>query len=171
MNVIVLMAGRGTRTNDLTLIPKPLIPLKGKTMIEWVIKTLNIDANYFFITRKYEYEEWNIELNRKLNELKKDCNIIEIDIVTEGPACSALLAKDYINNDEELIVVNCDQIMHWNSEDFLNTCRREDLDGVVVTQNQQNPKNSYIALDENGYGTLCKEKELISNHALTGLHF
>lgn len=171
MNIIIPMAGRGSRTNDLTSIPKPLIPIKGKSMIDWVIKSLKLKGNYFFITRRYAYKEWNVQLNKILDNTCPGCKIIEIDYITEGPACSALIPKNDINNNEPLIVVNCDQIMHWDSQKFLETCNREDLDGVLVTQNKSTIKNSYIALDEKGYGIAVKEKEIISSHALTGLHF
>ncbi|NJO91141.1 MAG: NTP transferase domain-containing protein [Chloroflexia bacterium] len=140
MNIVIPMAGRGRRTNDYSDMPKPLADIHGKTMIEWVVKTLNIEGKYIFITRKYEHDVWNEILNETLGKLSKDIEIIEIDYVTEGPAASALLAKEFINNDESCIIGNCDQIMEWNSNDFLNTCNRKDLDGVVITQNQFNPK-------------------------------
>ena len=59
------------------------------------------------------------ELRTWLMRYTPDCKIIEIDYLTEGPACSALLFEEDIDNQDELIIANCDQIMTWNSEQFL----------------------------------------------------
>lgn len=171
MNIVIPMAGRGKRTNDYSDLPKPLIEIHGRPMIDWVIETLGIDGKFIFITRRYDYYLWNTLLNTVLEDLVDDLEIIEIDYVTDGPASSALLAKDLINNDEELIIGNCDQVMDWKASGFLKKCRKKDIDGLVITQNQNNPKNSYIQLDENGYGIRLAEKEMISDHALTGVHY
>ena len=41
MKAIVLAAGKGTRLRPLTYgIPKPLLPLKGKPMLDWVIRSI-----------------------------------------------------------------------------------------------------------------------------------
>lgn len=171
MNIVIPMAGRGKRTNDYSNMPKPLIDIHNRPMIDWVIKTLRVKGRFIFITRRYEYYLWNSLLNQVLKELVENPQIIEIDYVTEGPASSALLAKDLINNDEELIIGNCDQVMDWDANHFLNSCHVDGVDGVVITQKQNNPKNSYIELNENGYGIRLAEKEMISNHALTGVHY
>lgn len=168
MNILIPMAGRGTRISG--QVPKPLFKIFGKPMIYHVIKSLNLDGNYIFITRKYENEEFNIELKKILNDLCENPKIIDIDYITNGPVSSALLAKDYINNDERLIISNCDQIMNWNSNKFKNKLT-ENLDGVVVTYNKITNKNSYIKIDENGYGIELKEKEIISEYSLNGIHY
>jgi len=171
MNVIIPMAGRGTRTQDLTQLPKPLIEINGKTMIEWSVKTLNIKGQYIFITRKYENEEWNEKLNSVLNSITKNPFIFQIDYVTEGPACSALIAKVVINNDRPLIITNSDQILKWDSSKFLEVLSKDDFDGLVTTWDKIATTESFIELNEEGYGIRLKEKEIISNHPLNGVHY
>jgi len=171
MNILIPMAGRGTRTMDLSQLPKPLIEIKGKPMIQWSVETLNIPGKYIFITRKYENEEWNKRLNQILNSITNNPFIIEINHVTEGPACSALMAKSFINNEIPLIITNSDQILKWDSSKFLDAIAKEDHDGLVTTWDKISITESFIELDKNGYGIRLKEKEIISNYPLNGIHF
>lgn len=164
------MAGRGERfLKDGFTRPKPLINVDNKTMIEYAIESLDIKGNYIFIVYKYSDESLNKELNDILN--KYTDKIISIDYITEGPASSALLAKELINNEEPLIITNCDQIMNWSSTHFLNHLRSSNLDGVVVTYDSITPKNSYIKLKQDGLAQRLAEKEVISKYSLNGIHF
>lgn len=169
MNIVLPLAGRGNRVTG--PVPKPLLPILGKTMIEWAVDSLNIDGHYIFITRMYENREFNMALNAILNIMKPNCTIIPIDYVTEGPASSVLLAKEYINNEEPLIVTNCDQYLNWNSADFLSYVRHNDCDGCVVTYMVEKAANSYAAIDPNGFVTRIAEKQIISPYSLNGVHY
>ena len=70
-------------------------------MIQWVIESLNLNANYIFIIQKEHQEKFNIKSVLKI--LQPNCKIIELDHLTEGAACTTLLAKDFINNSNPLI--------------------------------------------------------------------
>jgi dTDP-glucose pyrophosphorylase len=168
MQIIISMAGLGSRFSDRGfLTPKHMIKINDKTLIELAISSLDITANYIFIIRKTND---NDELKLLLRKLKQ-CDIIEIDYVTEGPATSCYLAKDLLNLDEELIITNCDQILEWNSIRFLSICREKNYDCGVLTYNSENKKNSFIKCDEQGIASEIKEKEVISNIALVGVHY
>lgn len=153
LNILIPMAGRGARFLEYEK-PKPFIDVLGKTMIERVIENIG-KANYTFITLKY-YELPGL--------------VIVSDSVTEGPACSALLAKDYIDNDTPLIIVNCDQIIRdFDLSKFLEFS--SECDGVLGCFISHSPKNSYVKLDANGCVIDVKEKIVISNIATNGLHY
>ena len=94
MNVLIPMAGRGSRfaTQGYTF-PKPLIDVKGKPMIQVVVDNLNIKAKYTFIVQKEHYEKYSLQY--LLNLIAPDCNIVQVDGITEGAACTTLLAKNY----------------------------------------------------------------------------
>ena len=168
MNILIPLAGRGSRFNKYNL-PKPLINIFGETMISYAVKSLDIEGFYYYITRKYDDYSLNKKLNNLLRDLTPNCRIIEIDYTTEGPASSALLAEDFINNDESLIIANCDRISNWDSKDFLNSVGNSD--GVVVTWNNIAPTESYIELDQYGNGIRLAEKQIISDHPLCGIHY
>ena len=171
MNIVIPMAGSGKRFIDAGFVkPKPLIDINGKTMIQRAISTLGLDGQFVFIIRKYEDDNFNQELRNVLSETVNDFKIIELSDITEGAACTCLMAKKYIDNDDELVIANCDQIMEWNTSEFLKFVKDDSLDGGVVTYEAQTTKNSYIRLDENGFGIELAEKKVISNHSLNGIH-
>jgi len=108
MNVVIPMAGAGSRFESAGYtFPKPLIDVNGKPMIQTVVENLNIEANYIFIVQKEHYERYN--LNHFLKLLAPNCTIIQVDGMTEGAACTALLAKKFIDNDQPLLISNSDQ--------------------------------------------------------------
>lgn len=166
INVIIPMAGLGSRFPKEQYLPKPLIDVNGKPMIVRAIESLNIDAQYHFIIRQDEYTHIVKDIISKVVKLPR---FIEVSQTTEGPACSALLFKRFINNDDELIITNCDQIMEWDSNLFFHNVRL--YDGAVVTYYNDTDKNSYARIDKQGHVVEIREKDVISNISLNGIHY
>ena len=166
MNIVVPMAGLGTRFSSSGFsLPKPLIPIQGKPMIQRAVDSIGQAGNYVFIIQN------NPKINDVLKSMYPASAIIQIDYVTDGPASTCLLAKKYINNDEPLLIFNCDQIMWWDAAAFSMYLESCDYDGVVVTYTESTPKNSYAKLNRNGRVVKVVEKEVISNVSLNGIHF
>jgi len=169
MNIIIPLGGLGKRFADEGFKnPKPLIKIDEKPMILWAIESLGTSGNYIFILRKSFGSD---RIREVLENTVKGCKIIEIDYLTEGPASTCLLAKEFINNDEELIIANCDQIMWWNGDYFINSVRNSRYDGVIVTYYANTSKNSYAKINQHGDVVEVKEKEVISNISLNGIHY
>jgi NDP-sugar pyrophosphorylase family protein len=161
------MAGRGSRfTEKRILIPKPLLDVNGSTMIERAIESLDLSGTWHFIIRDDEHKE---RVQAMIESIKPGSKFIAIDYVTEGPASSALLFKDQINNSDELVVANCDQIMEWTSSRFLDYVRH--YDGAVVTYHADTDKNSYARVNKSGLVQEIREKQVISNISLNGIHY
>jgi HAD superfamily hydrolase (TIGR01509 family) len=170
MNVLIPMAGAGSRFEKQGYtFPKPLIDVRGKPMIQVVVDNLNIDAHFIFIVQKSHREKYN--LDTLLNLIAPGCTIVETEGVTEGAACSALLAKEYINNDAPLFFANSDQFVEWNSNEFLYKMQENGVDGGIVTFESTHPKWSFCKVDENGFVTEVAEKNPISNIATVGYYY
>ncbi len=170
MNILIPMAGAGKRFFDAGYVfPKPLIEVNNKPMIQWVIESLNLKANYIFIIQKEHQEKYNIKSVLKI--LQPNCKIIELDHLTEGAACTTLLAKDYINNSDPLIIANSDQYINWNSSKALYDFNSKNLDGAILTFEAIHPKWSYAKCDEQGYVTEVAEKKVISRNATVGVYY
>lgn len=170
LNILIPMAGNGERFKKQGFKnPKPLIDVNGEPMIKKVVDSLNIDANYIFITKKDHKEIYNLET--VLNLICKNCQIIEIDYTTKGAACTTLLAESYINNDEPLIIANSDQYINWSSAEFLYKMQETDADASILTFNNSDPKWSYAKTDETGFVTEVAEKRVISEKATVGIYF
>jgi NDP-sugar pyrophosphorylase family protein len=172
INILIPMAGLGTRfKQDGFNTPKPLIEINGKTLIEHSVESLNIDGNYIFITRRYEEEGYNKILSDKLKAIKPDSVEIIIDNPTRGAVETCLMAKKLIDNDNPLIVTNCDQRLDWDSSLFLNFISETNCDGSVVIFDSIDPKNSFAKIDQNNVILQIVEKNPISRNALMGIHF
>jgi HAD superfamily hydrolase (TIGR01509 family) len=170
LNVLIPMAGAGSRFEQAGYtFPKPLIEVKGKPMIQVVVENLNLDANYIYVVQKSHREKYN--LDTLLNLITPGCKIVETDGLTEGAACTALLAKDYIDNDNPLFFANSDQFVEWDSNEFMYKMQETDADGGIVTFTATHPKWSFAKVDENGLVTEVAEKNPISDIATVGYYF
>ena len=170
MNVLIPMAGAGTRFEKAGYtFPKPLIDVRGKPMIQWVVESLNMNANYIFIVQDEHYKRY--ALQHTLNLIAPNCKIITVSDLTEGAACTTLLAKDYINNDAPLLLANSDQFVDWESNEFMYSMVADEIDGGILTFKSTHPKWSYAKLDENGFVSEVAEKIPISNHATVGIYY
>jgi HAD superfamily hydrolase (TIGR01509 family) len=170
LNILIPMAGAGSRFQQAGYtFPKPLIDVGGKPMIQVVVENLNIDANYIYVVQKSHREKYN--LDTLLNLITPNCKIVEVDGVTEGAACTALLTKEYIDNNNPLFFANSDQFVEWDSNEFFYKMNETDADGGIVTFKATHPKWSFVKLDENGLVTEVAEKNPISDIATVGFYY
>ena len=170
MNVLIPMAGAGSRFAQAGYtFPKPLIEVNGKPMIQVVVENLNVDAHFIFLVQKAHYEKYN--LKQLLNLIAPDCDIIQVDGLTEGAACTTLLAKELIDNDEALLMANSDQFVEWNSNECLYAFTADTIDGGIVTFEATHPKWSFAKLGEDGFVSEVAEKKPISNLATVGIYY
>ncbi len=170
MNVLIPMAGAGSRFQQAGYtFPKPLIDVEGKPMIQVVVDNLNIDANFIYVVQKEHRAKFN--LDTLLNLITPNCKIVEVDGMTEGAACTTLLAKEYINNDEPLLMANSDQFVEWDSNEFMYKMIEQKVDGGILSFTATHPKWSFAKVDEYGYVTEVAEKNPISDIATVGVYY
>jgi len=170
MNVLIPMAGSGSRFKKHGYsLPKPLIDVSGKPMIQRVVENLNIDARFIFVVQREHVEQHKIDIF--LKSLVKDCKIIEVSSVTDGAARTTLLAEEFINNNEPLLMANSDQYVEWDSSKFMYAMNDNGVDAGILTFNAKDPKWSYAKVDENGYVSEVAEKEPISDLATVGIYY
>ena len=171
MNVLIPMAGAGSRFEKMGYtFPKPLIEVNGKPMIQVVVENLNIDAKHIFIVQKEHYEIYNLKYLLNLIT-DNNCEIVQVDGITEGAACTTLLAKQFIDNDEPLVMANSDQFLEWSSNEFMYSMVADDVDGGIVSFEATHPKWSFAKLGHDGFVTEVAEKKPISNIATVGVYY
>lgn len=170
MNVLIPMAGAGSRFASAGYtFPKPLIEVNGKPMIQCVVENLNVDAHFIFMVQREHYEKYN--LKQLLNLIAPGCDIVQVDGLTEGAACTTLLAKDLINNDEPLLMANSDQFVEWNSNEALYAFTADDIDGGIVSFKATHPKWSFAKVGSDGFVSEVAEKNPISDDATVGIYY
>ncbi|MDB4726108.1 glycosyltransferase family 2 protein, partial [bacterium] len=148
---------------------KPLIQINDRPMIELVVNNIGIEANYIFVVQKEHRIKYN--LDTMLSLIVPKCKIVEVDTITEGAACTALLAKEFIDNDEPLFFANSDQYVEWNPVEFMYTMQERQADGGIVTFKATHPKWSFAKVDDYGIITEVAEKKPISDCATVGFYY
>jgi len=170
LNILIPMAGAGSRFQQAGYtFPKPLIDVNGKPMIQVVVDNLNIKANFIYVVQKEHRKKYN--LDTLLNLITPKCKIVEVDGITEGAACTALLAKKYIDNDKPLFFANSDQFVEWDSNEFLYKMNETSADGGIVSFRSTHPKWSFAKINEQGLVTEVAEKNPISDIATVGYYW
>jgi HAD superfamily hydrolase (TIGR01509 family) len=170
LNVLIPMAGLGSRFKDAGYVfPKPLVEVDGKPMIQAVVESIGVNATYTYIVQKEHYEKYN--LSYLLNLITPDCNIVQVEGITEGAAVTCLLAKEYIDNQSPLILANSDQIVEWNSRQFIYDLMTKNADGGIATFESTHPKWSYAKVNSDGLVTEVAEKKPISDIATVGIYY
>lgn len=168
LNIVIPMAGNGNRFQVAGYKePKPLIPIHGKPMIRHVLENLRFyqGEKLYFICQKAHVDAYKLK-----SELPG--TVIETNTVTQGTACSVLLAEDYINNTDELIIANSDQWFDFAPDHFLKWVRRKNADGCLLTMHGTHPKWSYVRLDDTTKEVIeVAEKNPISSIANVGVYY
>jgi NDP-sugar pyrophosphorylase family protein len=172
VNVVIPMSGRGLRFSQCGYtFPKPLIDVNNKPMIQVVVDNIAIKGKYIFLVLKDHYEKYSLKYLLPLICGDNKCEIIIVDQVTEGAACTVLLASHLIDNDEPLLIANSDQWMNWDPEHFLKFMKDKNADGGIITFHSSHPKWSFAKVNDDGIITEVAEKKPISNIATCGVYY
>lgn len=169
INIVIPMAGRGSRfANAGFKLPKPLIDVAGKPMIDWVIDNIapKEPHRFIFLCLQEHLDKYNLETHLKSRE--ENCVIVPVNQVTEGAACTVLLAERYIDNNDPMMIANSDQYVDVDIDKYIR-CIGEN-DGLIMTMKASDNKWSFIKYDENGFVTVVREKEVISDEATVGIY-
>jgi NDP-sugar pyrophosphorylase family protein len=166
------MAGEGSRfAKEGFTFPKPLIDVRGKPMIQKVVENLDFVSEYIFLVRKKHIQEYSGLVDTLERITNGSYKIVEVDSLTEGAACTALLAKDHINNDEDLLIANSDQFIEYQRQNFISLKEMTNVDAIVWTFNAVHPKWSFVKTNARGYITEVAEKRPISDIATCGVYW
>jgi len=172
MNIVIPMAGRGSRFASAGFsVPKPLIPVGGRPMIEWVIENVRpARAHRFIFLCLAEHLDRYPEVPAELRRLCPGCEIVPVRAVTEGAACTVLLAREFIESDAPLMIANSDQIVELPIDEYLAAAEAPDVAGLIMTFWSDHPKWSYCRLRDDGTVSEVVEKQVVSNEATVGIY-
>jgi dTDP-glucose pyrophosphorylase len=171
LNIVVPMAGAGSRFAKAGYVdPKPLIPVRGVPMIKVVIDNLtpSCDHRFIFVCQRSHIDQYG--LVEKLSKWAPDCKIIGLDGLTQGAACTVLAAREYIGEDDALMIANSDQYVDIDIDEYLAEMGRQSLDGLIMTMTADDPKWSFVGLSDARLVTNVVEKQVISDEATVGIY-
>ena len=166
LNILVPMAGEGSRLKEYGSV-KPLIKIGNLSMIEIVHDNINLNGNYIYIAKNEHIDLYDIK--KHIDNFCKNYIMISQQGKLNGAAASSLLAKDYIDNDVPLLIINSDQYLVWDANNFIDEVLKK-YDGGILTFKESDPRFSYV-LEENGLISSVVEKEVVSEKATCGVYF
>ena len=171
INIVIPMAGRGARFAAAGYaVPKPLVPVNGRPMIELVADNVRPAAEHRFIfiaLREHLREHGVAEL---LGEIAPGCEVIALDEVTQGAACTVLLARELIDTSDPLMIANSDQWVEGEIDAYLARLDDPAVRGLIMTMWADHPKWSYARIGPDGTVSEVVEKEVVSNEATVGIY-
>ena len=140
MKIVIPMSGTGSRfaIKGYTKI-KPLIPVFGKPIIEYIIEKFSLNDQFIFICRDEHLSDKELDLKNYLNNLAPHTIVLGVENHKLGPVHSLLEIDNYINDDQELIVNYCDFDWRWNYEEFLSWLKIERPDASLCVYSGFHP--------------------------------
>jgi dTDP-glucose pyrophosphorylase len=172
INIIIPLALKKLADeNSFSQYPLPLLDIKGKPLIEYVLDNLNKikeEKKFIFIVNDDDCQKYHIDNMLKL--LVTNSTIIKVKGSTKGAICSILMAIDHIDKDEDLVIVNSDQVIDCDYSKVLAEFRKDDIDGGVITFQSVHPRSSFVKI-VNDLVVQTAEKNPISNHAIAGFYY
>ena len=171
LNIVIPMAGRGSRFATAGYkLPKPLIPVGKKPMIQVVVENLRpkVQHRFIFLCQQEHIIEFNLKV--LLSEISPGSIVIPVNGITEGAACTVMLAESYIDNMDPLMIANSDQYIDFDVNEYLKYGVDNNFDGLIMTMKANDPKWSYVGFDLNMRINQVVEKKVISEEATVGIY-
>jgi NDP-sugar pyrophosphorylase family protein len=181
MKVVIPMSGMSSRFADAGYtLPKYLIEVDGKKVIEHIIDLYPEDSHFVFIINDKHKEETDIV--RVLDKLANKKTIVTIPRHKKGPVFSVSEFDDLIDDDEQVIVNYCDFSMYWDYRHFKGFVDATECDGCVVCYTGFHPhmlgsdNYAFCKMDENNKIAEIREKQpftddKMSEFASTGTYY
>ncbi|QSR88948.1 sugar phosphate nucleotidyltransferase [Methylacidiphilum caldifontis] len=158
MKAIILAAGKGSRMKELTVqLPKPMLEVKGRPILEWIIKGLKQEAQVedFCIVVGYRAE--------KIIDYFKEGQSLGVKIEyrfqhnQDGTGKAPLVAKSFIHN--EPFFLSYGDILLEDPKQYKQMVIAYKGDGLVgLTRGDDLSKGGAVLMDAQGHITEIIEK-------------
>lgn len=171
MNIVIPMAGRGTRMRPHTLTtPKPLLPIAGKPIVQRLIEQLvdtsseSIENIGFIITK-----DFGEQVEDQLLKLAKQSGAKGLIFYQESPqgiAHALQTAKNLFTG--KLIIGLADTLFIFEEKLKLNE------DGILLVQQVKDPSSFGVVSineDQTISGLIEKPKDFVSDLAIIGIYY
>ena len=181
MKVIILAAGYATRLYPLTLTkPKPLLPVNGQPMVEYVLDNLapigGIDRIYVVTNAKFAdaFQQWSEQY--RATKAKLNFTVVNDGSTDDSNKLGAIGDIHYVlatqKVDDDIIVVAGDNLFSKKLEGFGQFCRQKQAPVLAlydVGNLEEIKKYNAISVDAEGRITFFEEKPKTPTSTLTGI--
>lgn len=171
MQIVVPAAGRGSRFSVQGYSdPKPLLEVLGRPLVKWSTDGLRGIAGAKFIFLVLQEHIDRHQIDERLREMYDNCEVVSVQTITEGAASTVLLAKDWLNLNDDLAIVNCDNMFIVDLGSMKSSLSAS-VKGVIIYFASRSDRWSYVQVNEQGLAIRVAEKEVISDKATVGCYY
>ena len=153
--------------------PKPLIEVRGVPIIELVLaslKTLPSPHRFIFILNRKDDAKFHLQDTFRL-VANNPCEFVLLEGQSKGAACSALMAIQYLQGKDPMVIANGDQVFNLQLSSVIDDFKRRKLDAGVICFDSVHPRWSYVRLNEDKLVVEAAEKRPLSRHAVAGFYY
>lgn len=168
MNVLFLGAAPSTPRTEHNRFPGWFADHKGTSPLEELAKSLRADAANKLIYCFLENDVREFHLREIVSALVPNHALITVKHVTEGAACTALLASDFIDSDEELLIVSLNEYLEIDLAEAAAQFRGRDLDAGTLVFESVHPRYSFVRLGSDNLVVEAAQGRPITNIATSG---
>lgn len=171
MKVLILAAGRGNLDPAEGGYPLTLTEFDGTPLIERLIAGSKAipGAEVIVALRGDEIAQFHLDDIVKL--VDPAVRILRVDRETKGAACTALLAIEQLEVDDEVLVLNGNELIDADFVAAIAEFREKGYAAGTLTFSSVHPRYSYVRLGEDGLVIEAAEKRPISRHATMGFYW
>jgi dTDP-glucose pyrophosphorylase len=174
LQILLPMGGLGQRFRDEGYVtPKPLIEVEGRRMFLRALSSFDVvnqSKSIMFVVRQDAEDEYGLATS--IRDIMPDAKLAMLESNTQGATETALVARDLIDPDNPLIIMDCD--FEFTSKEYFSYVEEilqgASYDGVLLSFKSENPRYSYAKVAPDGFVTETAEKVVISNNALWGAY-
>lgn len=132
MKVIIPMSGMSSRFSRSGYhLPKYLLNVDGKTVIQHIVELYPKDSEFIFIMNDKNATETNIlDVIERFNLPNSQTKVIPSHKL--GPVYTVSHVFDWIDDEEQVVVNYCDFSIYWNYQKFEEFINDTQCDGCVV---------------------------------------
>ena len=132
MTNLIPMAGLGNRFfQERYKLPKPFIPVLGRPMFVTSVQSFPAADKYIFLCRREHAEKYN--LAAMIDEKIPENSIVLVDNLTRGPACTCLLAEEFLDKSEGLYIGSCDYETMYDQKKYAELMEDDTIDVIIWT--------------------------------------
>ncbi|OOV89100.1 glycosyltransferase family 2 protein [Pseudomonas sp. MF4836] len=171
LNIVLLASGEGVSAEAESNYPDYLYEHDGIPLIQNLVeKCLELEPERIVcMLPKADVAKYH--LRNMLHQMSPTTNVHVVHSMTMGAACTALLAAESIDNDDELLILNCNELLDCSLRDIVGGFRDGQCDAGVVVFKSLHPRYSFVRKNAEGCVVEAAEKNPISNHAVAGLYW
>jgi dTDP-glucose pyrophosphorylase len=170
MNILILCAGKDNSVND-EAYPLCLTEFDSIPLIERVIEACSVLEPSNLIVALRQEDILIHHVDSVVTLLSPSAAVVGVNDMTQGAACTALLAIGHINNDEDLLIVNGNEFLDEDFKNIIKNFRDLYLDAGVVIFRSIHPRYSYVSLNGLDRVIEASEKKPISTNATVGFYW